>query len=65
MTETTSDTEGAVLRVDRERLRFLDVDALSHHLAEAGFIIDAQYGGWSGETFDETSKEIVTFARKA
>ncbi|MGH2557548.1 MAG: class I SAM-dependent methyltransferase, partial [Thermomicrobiales bacterium] len=61
-TETTSDPDGAVLRVDRASLRFLDVDALNDALVEAGFVIDAEYGGWFGETFEKTSAEIVTVA---
>jgi SAM-dependent methyltransferase len=64
-TETTSDPEGTVLRVDRGRLRFLDRDALTRFLFEVGFTVDAQYGGWFGETLDQTSREIVTFARRA
>lgn len=65
LTETTSDRDGAVLREDRASLRFLDADALRRLLAEAGFVIDARYGGWFGETVEQTTKEIVTFARKA
>jgi SAM-dependent methyltransferase len=64
-TETTSDPEGAVLRVDRASLRFLDRDGLTNHLVEAGFTADAQYGGWSRETLTKKSREIVTFARRA
>jgi hypothetical protein len=35
-TETTSDTNGTVLRVDRASLRFLDVPTLGAFLAGAG-----------------------------
>jgi SAM-dependent methyltransferase len=65
VTETTSDPDGTVLRVDRARLRFLDAAALTRFLAEAGFVIDTQYGGWFGEAVDQTAAEIVTFARRA
>jgi SAM-dependent methyltransferase len=65
VTETTSDPDGTVLRVDRARLRFLDAAALRRFLAETGFMIDAQYGGWFGEAVDQTVAEIVTFARRA
>jgi SAM-dependent methyltransferase len=65
LAETTSDAGGTVLRVDRGRLRFLDRDVLTRFLVEAGFGIDAQYGGWIGETLEQTSREIVTFARRA
>lgn len=63
--ETTSDRDGTVLRVDRARLRFLAVDRLARFLAEAGFVIDAQHGGWSGEAVTPAASEIVTFARGA
>ncbi len=65
MTETTSDPDGTALRVDRASLRFLDNDALTRFLTEAGFVIDAQQGDWSGEPLEHTSKEIITFARRA
>ncbi len=62
-TETTSDPDGALLRVDRGSLRFLDVDTLSGFLADAGFEIGAQYGGWFREPLDPASPEIVTVAK--
>jgi len=63
LTETTSTPEGAPLRVDRASLRFLDVDRLRTFLAEAGFGIEAQYGGWSRQPLAPASPEIVTIAR--
>lgn len=63
--ETTSDPEGGPLRVDRTSLRFLDIDTLGEHLADAGFRIEAQYGGWFHEPLDSMSPEIVTVARIA
>lgn len=65
VTETTSDPGGSVLRVDQAELRFLHADILSWFLTGAGFVIDAQHGGWTGEPLEQTSAEIVTFARKA
>ncbi|MDQ3443864.1 MAG: hypothetical protein M3490_09680 [Chloroflexota bacterium] len=62
--ETTSDPDGTVLRVDHARFRFLGIDRLSRFLADTGFAIDNQPGGWAGEAVQETSQEIVTFARK-
>ena len=62
-TETTSDPDGGPLRVDRASLRFLDVDTLAGFLADAGFEIEAQYGGWLREPLDPGSPEIVTLAR--
>jgi SAM-dependent methyltransferase len=65
LTETTSDPGGAVLRVDRASLRFLPVDALAGFLADAGFQVEAQYGGWSREPLEPSSPEVVTVARAA
>jgi SAM-dependent methyltransferase len=62
-TETTSDPDGAPLRVDRASLRFLDVDTLAGFLADAGFEVDAQYGGWLREPLEPASPEIITVAR--
>jgi ubiquinone/menaquinone biosynthesis C-methylase UbiE len=65
LTETTADADETPLRVDRASLRFLDVDALRDFLAEAGFLIEAQYGSWLREPLASTSPEIVTIARTA
>ena len=65
LTETTADPDGAVLRVDRASLRFLDADALGGLLAAAGFRVEAQYGGWWREPLGPASAEIVTVARAA
>jgi hypothetical protein len=63
LTETTSDPDGARLRVDRASLRFLDVDTLAGFLAATGLEIEAQYGGWLREPLDPASPEIITLAR--
>ena len=63
LTETTSDPDGAPLRVDRASLRFLDVDTLAGFLADPGFEIEAQYGGWFREPLEPASPEIITVAR--
>ncbi|WP_144119230.1 class I SAM-dependent methyltransferase [Catellatospora sichuanensis] len=64
LVETTSGSDGAVLRVDRSSLRFLDVPTLAAFLAEAGFGIEAQYGDWQRGPVTDTSREIVTIARR-
>lgn len=56
--------DGAMLRVDRSSLRFLDGGTLSEHLREADFTIESQFGGWHGEPLAPTSAEIVTVATK-
>ena len=65
VTETTAERDGTPLRVDKARLRFLDIDTLARLLAEAGFLVEAQYGGWSLEPLERSSPEIVTVARAA
>ncbi len=65
LTETTRDADGRALRVDEGSLRFLDADALADFLREAGFVIAAQYGGWSQEALTASSAEIVTLAQVA
>ena len=64
LTETTSDPDGVALRVDRASLRFLDTDSLAGFLDEAGFEIEAQYGGWLREPLEPASPEIITIARR-
>jgi len=63
-TETTSDAEGTALRVDRATLRFLDAPRLDALLADAGFAVEARYGGWQREPLALDSAEIVTVARR-
>ena len=63
-TSTTARTDGTVLRVDRARLRFLDVPELGAFLAGAGFEIDSQYGDWHRGPVCATSQEIITIARR-
>ena len=63
-TETTSDLDGTVLRVDRVSLRFLDVPTLGAFLAGAGLGIEAQYGDWRRGRITNASREIITIARR-
>lgn len=64
--ETTSGADdGRVLRVDQGRLRFLGAEALAQFLGGAGFVVEAQHGGWSREALEAGSPEIVTSARAA
>lgn len=52
-------------QVSETTLRFLDTDSLATFLAEAGFTIDDQYGDWDGGPLTDTSREIITIARRA
>jgi len=65
VTETTSQPDGTILRADRATLRFLDLPTLNSFLTEAAFTIDAQYGDWHHEPITNTSREIITIARRA
>lgn len=48
--------------VSRGALRFLDPDALSSFLVEAGLVIEEQFGDWTREPLTDTSPEIITIA---
>lgn len=63
-TETTSQADGTILRTDRATLRFLDPPTLNAFLTGAGFIVQAQYGDWHQKPITNTSREIITIARK-
>lgn len=63
-TETTADTDGAVLRVSRASLRFPGPGELSALLVGAGFAIESQYGDWHRGPITGASREIVTVARR-
>lgn len=63
-TGTTAGPDGTVLRVDRGSLRFLDVETLDGFLTAAGFEIEERYGDWDRRPIDETSREIITIARR-
>ncbi|HEY1485680.1 MAG TPA: class I SAM-dependent methyltransferase [Micromonosporaceae bacterium] len=55
---------GEPARVDKASLRFLAPPTLDAFLAEAGFAIEARYGGWGREPFDDHRPEIITVARR-
>lgn len=62
-TETTATRDGQPLRVDRTRLRFLDVDGVDAALGRAGFAIEARFGDWWRGPLTHTSDHIVVVAR--
>jgi len=62
LTETTADRDGTALRVDRASLRFLTEAELARFLAEAGFVVQAQYGDWNTTPLTSSSPEIITIA---
>ncbi|WP_410639519.1 class I SAM-dependent methyltransferase [Amycolatopsis sp. lyj-346] len=45
-------------------LRFLDVPSLNAFVAEAGLVVDEQYGDWDRSPVTATSPEIITLVRR-
>jgi SAM-dependent methyltransferase len=52
-------------QVSRSTLRFLDAESLSSFLADAGLMIEAQFGDWDRQPFTHTSREIISITRRA
>jgi SAM-dependent methyltransferase len=50
-------------QVSRTTLRFLPADALCTFLAEAGLVIEQQFGHWDRQPLTSTSPEIITIAQ--
>jgi len=61
--ETYSSPAWDTPQVSRSRLRFLDVDGVARFLAEAGFVIEEQFGHFDRRPLTRESPEIVTIAR--
>lgn len=51
-------------QLSRSTLRFLDADSLLLFLADAGLLIEEQYGNWDRSPLTEASPEIITVARR-
>jgi SAM-dependent methyltransferase len=51
-------------RTSQSTLRFLDADALSPFLSDAGLVIEEQFGDWASGPLTGTSPEIITIARR-
>ncbi|GDY31058.1 class I SAM-dependent DNA methyltransferase [Gandjariella thermophila] len=51
-------------RTSRSTLRFLGPDALSALLAEAGLVVEQQFGDWTGGPLTATSPEIISITRR-
>lgn len=52
-------------RTSRSTLRFLDADALSTFLSDAGLAIEEQFGDWDRQPPARESPELITVARRA
>ena len=64
-TNTYSSAGWARPEPSRSTLRFLDPDALSAFLADAGFVIDEQFGDWDRSPVVGACPEIITIARRS
>jgi SAM-dependent methyltransferase len=51
-------------QVSRSTLRFLDVDALTAFLSDAGMTVEELYGDWDGSPPGDTSPEIIVVATR-
>lgn len=51
-------------KVSQSTLRFLDTDALSSFLSDAGLGIVEQFGNWDRQPLTATSPEIITITRR-
>lgn len=60
-TESTA-RDGEVVRGDHGTLRFLEVEELNGFLAEAGFVVDGQYGDWVRGPITARTRSVVTVA---
>jgi SAM-dependent methyltransferase len=49
-------------QTSKSTLRFLDATELSTFLAEAGLVVDEQFGDWGRSPLIDTSPEIITLA---
>lgn len=52
-------------QISKSTLRFLEVDALSSFLSNAGLAIEEQFGDWDRQPITDSSLEIITIARRA
>jgi hypothetical protein len=64
LTETLSGQWWDRPQTEHGSLRFLDLETLTRFLREAGFVVDEQFGDWHRGPLTETSKEIITIARR-
>jgi ubiquinone/menaquinone biosynthesis C-methylase UbiE len=51
-------------QMSRSTLRFLDARRLSAFLSDAGLKIENQFGNWDGSALTDSSREIITIARR-
>ena len=65
LTETMSGQWWDEPQVGHAKMRFLAPGELARFLAEAGFVIQEQYGDWAKGPLTGDSEEIITLARPA
>jgi SAM-dependent methyltransferase len=62
LTFTSPDLDGP--QVSHSTLRFLSAETLGAFLADAGLVIEEQYGDWTRQPLTDTSPEIITIASR-
>ena len=62
-THTFTSPGWAQPQVSRSTLRFLSADLLSSFLADAGLVIEDQFGDWERRPLTDASPEIINIAR--
>jgi SAM-dependent methyltransferase len=62
-THTFTGDHPSLPQVSRSTLRFLEAEALAGLLTRSGFLIEAQFGDFSGRPLGDDSPEIVTIAK--
>jgi SAM-dependent methyltransferase len=64
-TTTFTSPRWDVPKVSRSTLRFLDARSLSRFLADAGLVVEEQFGDWDRQPLTDASPDIITVARPA
>lgn len=64
-TETFTSTSWHRPKVSHSSLRFLDPGSLSNYLADAGLVVEEQFGDWARGPLSAASAEIITIARRS
>ncbi len=63
-TATFSSPSWDCSQVSRSTLRFLSEDKLGRFLADAGLVVEEQFGDWDRQPLTSVSPEIITVARR-
>ncbi len=64
-TTTYTSSLWAEPQVSHSTLRFVDAASLARLLADAGLVVEQQFGDWDRQPLTESSPEIITITRRA